>query len=115
MNYFNSHITKNPTVKMFSWNQSSTSFTTAKPIFTLYGSGNIGIYLNGNQLFNVSLGDEEYITFDIENMNAYKDTILKNRLVTGNYSNFLLNPGENKISFSGDVFKFEIINYSRWL
>ena len=89
--------------------------TTAKPIFTLYGSGNIGIYLNGNQLFNVSLGDEEYITFDIENMNAYKDTILKNRLVTGNYSNFLLNPGENKISFSGDVFKFEIINYSRWL
>lgn len=87
----------------------------SKPNFTLYGSGTIGIYLNGIQIFTVNLGDEEYITFDIENMEASKDGILKNRLVTGNYSNFKLQTGENTISFSGVVTGFEIENYSRWI
>lgn len=87
----------------------------SKPIFTIYGSDDIAMYLNGVQIFQISLGDEEYITIDTENMNAYKDSTLKNRLVTGNYNNFSLLPGENEITFSGRVLNFKIENYSRWL
>lgn len=89
----------------------------SKPIFTIYGEGNIGVYLNDIQLFDINLGSEEQITIDVAEMQAYnKETkALKNRLVTGNYDNFVLKVGENKISFSGIVKKFEIENYSRWI
>lgn len=89
----------------------------SKPTMTIFGSGNIGVYLNGIQLFQIALGDTEYITIDCAAMEAYKDTLetLQNRLVTGDYSNFVLNPGDNTISFTGSVTKFEISNYSRWL
>ena len=89
----------------------------SKPIFTIYGEGNIGVYLNDIQLFNINLGSEEQITIDVAEMQAYnKETkALKNRLVTRNYDNFVLKVGENTISFSGIVKKFEIENYSRWI
>lgn len=91
--------------------------TTAKPVMTVYGSGTVGIYLNGNQIFNVNIGNNQYITIDTANMEAYKDTTdnLMNRLVDGDYSNFVLQTGENQISFSGSVSKLEISNYSRWI
>jgi hypothetical protein len=91
--------------------------TTAKPIFTIYGEGDIQMYLNGNQAFNIALGTEEHITIDIDKMEAYKDStsVLKNRLVTGNYDNFILKSGENVIEFFGKVSAFEISNYSRWI
>lgn len=88
---------------------------TAKPIMTIYGSGNISVSLNNNQIFNITLGDEEYITIDTEQMEAYKDGVLKNRLVTGNYDNFALNVGRNIITFGGDVTSATIEKYSRWL
>lgn len=87
----------------------------SKPTMTIYGSSDISVYLNNIQIFNIALGDEEYITINVDNMEAYKDDVLKNRLVTGNYDNFVLNPGENTLYFSGDVTKVEISNYSRWL
>ena len=89
----------------------------SKPIFTIYGEGNIGVYLNDIQLFDINLGSEEQITIDVAEMQAYnKETkALKNRLVTGSYDKFLLKIGENKISFGGIVKKFEIENYSRWI
>ena len=87
----------------------------AKPTITIYGSGNIAVNLNGNEIFNIALGDEEYITIDTAQMEAYKDGILKNRLVTGNYENFVLNIGSNTISFTGDVEQVAIENYARWL
>lgn len=89
--------------------------TIAKPIITIYGSGTIGITLNGSQIFNINLGDEEYITIDAAQMEAYKNGILKNRFVTGNYENLSLKVGKNTITFSGNVTKFDIINYSRWI
>ena len=72
----------------------------SEPIFTIYGEGNIGVYLNDIQLFSINLGSEEQITIDVAEMQAYnKETkVLK-----------------NKISFSGIVKKFEIENYSRWI
>lgn len=89
----------------------------AKPVFTIYGEGDIEVYLNGYQIFNIELGEEGYITIDVDKMEAYKDTLatLKNRLVTGNYDNFILESGKNVIDFIGRVSKFEISNYSRWI
>ena len=49
----------------------------SKPTLTIYGSGNIEVSLNGYQIFEITLGDEEYITIDTAAMEAYKDTIMK--------------------------------------
>ena len=91
--------------------------TTARPKLTLFGSGNIGIYLNGVQLFQIALGTQGHITIDTNAMEAYQDTTenLMNRLVAGDYSNFVLNPGENQISFSGNATMCVVENYSRWI
>lgn len=89
--------------------------TKSKPTIKLYGSGTINLYLNNYQIFAINLGDEEYIVLDCEKMEAYKDSILKNRLVTGNFDNFSLNVGENTIKWFGNVDRIEVSNYSRWL
>lgn len=89
----------------------------AKPLLTIYGSGDISLYLNGIQVLQIALGDSGEITIDISNMEAYnKDTkVLMNRLVTGDYSNFLINSGTNKLLITGDVSNFTMSNYTRWL
>lgn len=91
--------------------------TIAKPVLTIYGAGDIGVYLNGFQIFTVALGNEGHITIDTNKMEAYKDTQdnLKNRLVDGDFTNFVLPQGESQISFSGSVDRCVIENYSRWL
>lgn len=91
--------------------------TTSRPILTIYGQGDIGVYINDVEVLDVALGDEGYITLDSVEMEAYKDTTanLKNRLVTGDYSKLALNAGDNKIYFTGKVTKYEISKYSRWL
>lgn len=91
--------------------------TTSRPIITIYGQGDIGVYINDVEVLDVALGDEGYITLDSVEMEAYKDTTanLKNRLVTGDYSKLALNAGANKIYFTGKVTKYEISKYSRWL
>ena len=89
--------------------------TIAKPTMTIYGTGNIGVWLNGMQVFQIALGDTGNITIDAEQMEAYQGGILRNRLVTGDYSNFVLQKGENTISVTGNVTNVEITNYSRWL
>ena len=87
----------------------------SKPKITIYGSGTINLSLNGTQIFVITLGEEGNITIDVDKMEAYKEGILKNRLVTGNYDNFCLSTGSNTIAFTGTVTKIEIENYSRWL
>lgn len=87
----------------------------SKPIIKITGSGDISLSLNGNQIFQIALGTDGYITIDTSNMEAYKDGVLKNRLVQGDYSNFALIPGKNTISFSGTITQIEIDNYSRWI
>lgn len=91
--------------------------TASRPIITIYGQGNIGMYINDVQVLDIALGDEQYITIDSVAMEAYKDSTanLKNRLVTGDYSKLALNVGDNKIYFTGIVTKYEISKYSRWL
>lgn len=89
----------------------------SKPKITVYGSGDISLYINDMHVLQITLGDEGYITIDTAQMEAYKDTIdnLKNRLVIGDYSNARLKPGANKIHFTGKVTKYVVENYSRWL
>lgn len=87
----------------------------SKPIMTVYGVGTINMSLNGYQVFVIELGNEGFITIDVNQMEAYQDGVLKNRLVTGDYDNFLLNVGANTISFSGEVSQIIIENMSRWI
>lgn len=87
----------------------------SRPIFTLYGSGTINFSINNSQSFVIQLGNERYITIDTNQMEAYKDGVLKNRLVTGDYTNFGLNVGKNEITLSGNVTEFSVQNYSRWI
>ena len=91
--------------------------TYSRPKLTIYGTGTIGIYLDGNQMFSVDMGDNYHITIDTNAMNAYKDTTdnLKNRLVTGDYSQFKLAPGANSITFTGNSTKCIVENYTRWI
>ena len=101
-------------------NETSIDITNAgnyysKPVMTITGSGTLQISLNGIQIFTISLGNEESITIDTENMEAYNGTTLLNRSVIGNYDNFKLNSGKNTISWSGTVTQIQINNYSRWI
>ena len=89
----------------------------AKPLLTIRGSGDISIYLNGIQLLQIALGDREEITIDISKMEAYDEEtkVLLNRLVIGDYSNFLINSGNNELIITGDVSNFSMSGYTRWL
>ena len=87
----------------------------SKPTLTITGAGDIGVTLNGVQLFQIALGTVGSITIDTTQMEAYNGTNLLNRLVTGNYDNFKLNIGKNVIVFTGSVTEVEIQNYSRWV
>lgn len=96
-------------------NVTNTGNTTAKPKITIYGYGDIDLSLNGTQVLDIALGSEEYITIDCAQMEATKDGLYKNRLVTGDYDNLAFKIGRNTISWSGDVSNIIIENYSRWI
>lgn len=90
----------------------------SKPVLNISGSGEIEVTLNGEQIFNIDLGSEETnITIDTNQMEAYNPdtTELMNRQVTGDYSLFKLQAGNNTISLSGSVTSANISNYTRWL
>ncbi len=89
--------------------------TIAKPTLEVYGTGDIGISLNSNQIFEIAMGTEGNITIDTELMEACKGSVLKNRLVTGNYDAFGLVTGSNTISVTGTVTKIIFDKYSRWI
>lgn len=89
--------------------------TNSRPKITIYGSGNINLSLNGSQIFIISLGNESNITIDAEKMEAFKGNTLKNRLVSGNYENFIFKPGKNTINLTGSITKVNIENFSRWI
>lgn len=87
----------------------------SKPTITIYGAGTINFEINDFQVLKIELGNEGNITINAEKMEAYKDGILKNRLVTGNYENLKFNVGKNLINTVGEVSRIEIENYSRWI
>ena len=90
----------------------------SKPALNIYGTGTINLSLNDSQMFVIDFGNENgYLTIDTNLMEAYKDTTatLMNRSVDGDYNNFKLDVGANTITWSGDLTKIVIENYSRWL
>lgn len=87
----------------------------SKPKIKITGSGNISFYISNQQIFQIALGSEGYITIDMEKMEAYKDSVLKNRLVTGNYENAFLPVGTSSLRWTGSVTNVEISNYIRYI
>lgn len=90
----------------------------SRPTITINGKGKMALYVNGQQILAIDLGEETQITIDSEKMEAYnKDTLaLMNRHVSGNYENIKLNVGKNVIAVAGEnVLGVEISNFSRWI
>ena len=89
----------------------------AKPILTIEGTGNIGVVLNGIQILDIDLSNNGKITIDVPKLEAYNpdDDTLLNRLVTGDYMKLLINEGENKITFTGEVSGATLTSYTRWI
>lgn len=94
------------------WNKGNIE---SRPRLTIYGENNITLKRNGTSLFDIALGNEEYIVIDGEEMNAYKGDTLKNRLVTGDYNNLTLRTGQNTLSWTGNVTAIKVENESRWI
>ena len=76
----------------------------SEPIIKIFGSGYITLTINDQ---DISVSDvDEYITVDSVLKDCYKDEVLKNADMIGEFP--VLNIGENTISFSGNVTKMEI-------
>ena len=88
--------------------------TVAKPIITLTGSGNVELSINGNHVLTVNL-DSGNVTIDSERMNAYNGTTLMNRYVIGDYDEIGLQPGNNTVSWAGNLTNIAFEHFSRWV
>lgn len=87
---------------------------TSKPIITIIGSGTIELIVNDNTLFSYTFPDgEDTVVIDSEKQDAYLDTVLKNRNMSGEFP--ILEIGENTISWNGTITSIEISSKSRWL
>lgn len=87
---------------------------TSKPIITIVGSGTIKFILNENTLFSYTFPDEEdTVVIDSQKQDAYLDTVLKNRYMSGEFPVFEI--GENIIALEGSVNNIVISSKSRWL
>jgi len=83
----------------------------SRPVIKVYGSGDVDLYINSNV---IRLNDiDDYVVIDSELMDCYKDTLLKNNQMNGGFP--VLKPGDNDISWTGNVAKIEIIPNWRWL
>ena len=123
------HITQNTADKPFIINATAVQKGTdtgvvdnegniySKPTIDIEGTGTAEIYLNNNQIFSVDLSTYNECIIDTTNLEAYNPATsqLMNRQVTGDYSNFKLNAGENQVKISGAVTKATITNYTRWV
>ena len=89
----------------------------SKPKLTITGAGSIYVYLGNMQIFSINLAStQQSIIIDIGKLNAYDvDGNYLNRLVTGDYNNFLLQSGLNSITVTGSITSVAIDNYSRWI
>lgn len=86
----------------------------SKPIVTLTGTGTINVFVNGAQKCVLKdLGTNESITLDADKQEAYTGEVLKNRKMDGEF--ITLEVGKNVITWTGNLTKIEITNYSRWL
>ena len=83
-----------------------------KPIFTLYGIGNIEILIDSVAVFEVEI-DDDYICIDSLIEEACKGSVLKNRNMIGEFP--MLDIGERTITWNGNLTRIIIEPKSRWL
>lgn len=83
----------------------------SNPIIKVFGTGDITLDINSNKVILKNIDD--YVVIDSENMNCYKDTVLKNSNMYGDFP--VLNPGINIISWVGNITKIELTPNWRWL
>ena len=70
--------------------------------------------MNGVNQFSYEFpADDSKVVIDCEKEDAYLDTALKNRYMTGEFPK--LKAGSNTITFSGSVTSFKIVRKSRWI
>lgn len=84
----------------------------SKPIITLYGEGEIQISINGSDIFSINIDDEYVVVNSIEE-EAYKENVLKNRNMLGEFP--VLEIGINTIKWTGNLKKIIIEPKSRWI
>lgn len=84
------------------------------PKMTVTGNGTVEISVNGVGIFSYTFPeDENQVVIDSEKEDAYLGAELKNRNMNGEFP--VLQPGINKIEWTGDVEGIEIEPRSRWL
>ena len=83
----------------------------SKPIITIWGSGDINILIDEQQI--TLKGVEDYITIDSVKMRSYKDLENQNSKKIGNFP--IIKVGENNISWDGNITKIAITPNYRWI
>lgn len=82
---------------------------TARPLVTVYGSGDVTLYFNDRAISIKEI--EDSLTIDSFDMIAYKEDTLFNSKLNSQYFPRLV-PGKNTISWAGNVQRVEIV--PRW-
>ena len=75
----------------------------AEPIITIFGNGNITLYVNNKSIYLKEITDK--IIIDSEMKNAYNNSVSLNYKMSGDFP--VLSLGENNISWTGNVTKLE--------
>ena len=84
---------------------------TSLPIIKVFGTGAITLMVNGLSVALTNVID--YVTINSDLQDAYKDSLLMNQFMTGEFSELI--PGNNTISWTGTVTKIEITPNFRYL
>ena len=87
----------------------------SRPTFTIFGSGTVVLSINSVEVFTINLANDGWITLDGLEMNAYKGDTLKNRSVSGDFNDLVLDVGTNIVSWTGNVERVEVYNETRWI
>ena len=84
----------------------------SKPIITLYGEGEVQLSINGSDIFSINI-DDEYVVINSIEEEAYKENVLKNRNMLGEFP--ILEIVINTIKWTGNLNKIIIEPKSRWI
>ncbi len=86
----------------------------SKPIITLYGSGTVEISLNGSTIFSYTFpANEDEVIIDSIEEEAHLSNTYKNRNMNGIFPK--LEPGNNTITWTGNLTRIKVQPKSRWL
>ena len=83
----------------------------SEPVINIYGRGDIKLKINDDEITIKNV--DEYVTINSVLKDAYKDEVLKNGDMIGEFPLFKV--GENIISFSGNVSKIEVEINEAWI